>query len=132
MDFGALTYEQKTLFASVRALVGANPTYTDLYYNGVAAGSEFLTYNAKKLYICFGFWANMIAAAWSAAPYVEVYNEANVLSSVLVNVSALFQTTAAQVYYSNNCIDKTNFYFGRILHNQIVYFKFNGIKVTWP
>ena len=45
--------EQQILISKILPLLVGVKTVTPLYYKGVIAGSEFVTYSAKKLYICF-------------------------------------------------------------------------------
>jgi hypothetical protein len=52
-------------------------TITRLRYTGAIAGSEFLVYNAAKLYFCL-FWSTNVAAAGATpAGFVTYRNEAD-------------------------------------------------------
>ena len=132
MQFEKLTYEQRTLFAAVRALVGANPTYIDLYFQGVIAAHEILTYDAKKLYIAFEFTAVYHTANSGTFEQLVTYNQANAVN-MYFNASAPFwNTTGASPNLYTRSDLWHNFWFSRVVVGNYDYFKMNGIKVTWP
>ena len=130
-----LTQEQKRLEVYVAGLVGANPTYVDLFFQGYVIGTEFLTYDPKKLYIAFEIELSMEEDYDTGRLQVILYNQANVMSFQLRN--DFIYWNGAQARYFGNNISSNNIYFSRLavppgLMLNYSHLKFNGIKVTWP
>jgi hypothetical protein len=124
-----LTYTQKAALSKVITLVGANPTYVNLYYQGVIAASEFETYNAKKLYLAWEFKVSLVPTLVAVIANLDFYNEANALSFYLNNACT---DGTADTNISSSFIETRNIYFSRIVTHTYTYILFNGIKVTWP
>jgi hypothetical protein len=118
------TPEQRIVWEKVQALIGWH-TITRLFYMGVSAGSEFLTYDANKLYIAFDISSAMYTLT-TAANVIELYNEANALSYKASNISVGWDGVA--VKYSNNEVLIRNVYFSRLTAGS--YIRFNGYKLT--
>jgi hypothetical protein len=120
--------EQKNFWALCNGKI-AWTTITSLYFQGAIAGSEFLTYNAGKLYIAlelkFGAHANTGANPGT----IEVYNEANAASFYMHNNTVHFNVAAQ---YTSNYMLIENIYFGRIASDNAVYdyFVFNGYRLN--
>lgn len=115
----------------LRSLVGVGPTYENLYYCGGSAGSEFLTYNAKKLYLAYslevwGFANN------TSRPGLTIYNPANAALGQMGNANEAWDVTAAALNFQMNNILTKNIIFSRIALSNCTALCFNGIKVTWP
>lgn len=126
-----LTTDQKRLFAYVVALVGATPTYVNLYYQGLIAGSEFLTYNAKKLYIAFEFKASNEGVQQGFHAMISFYDPANAVN-FHINDNSLCALAGPAFYYAHNYSSVNNIFFSRIVAQLYTEIVFNGIKVTWP
>jgi hypothetical protein len=106
-------------------------TYTPLVYQGAIAGSEFLTYDAKKLYICcsVGFMDN--ATPSGAKIQTSFYDAANAVVLVSFTAIAFYNTTAAAINYQGQLTELTNLYFSRVVASSL-YIKFIGYKITLP
>lgn len=129
-----LSREQRILINYVRTLVGANPTYAFINFMGAVAGSEFLTYNAKKLYIAFELTAAGSLYTNSSA-YVRLQDQANVQSlNVGVGQNTYWNTTTPGPVRDNltEKVELKNVMFSRVIFSAHTEIKFIGIKVTWP
>jgi hypothetical protein len=101
-----------------------------LFYEGVIAGSEFLTYAATKLYLCLEFSASYTSTAGVAPAYINFYNELNAAFNAIHKNSVLWNATGATINYCPVQADKENFYFARFLNGVYIYMKFNGYRLT--
>jgi len=120
------TPEQRILFdLAVQKLVGTQ-TITSLFFEGVVAGSEFLTYSNKKIYIglscCFGCDPTLNAAV----PAIYFKDESNT-TNLIVSKNAI-----TGVNYSTNYCDIINVYFAALAAFAYTYIKFIGYKITIP
>lgn len=122
--------EQFNLQRYVRTLVGANPTYVNLFYQGLSGGSEFLTYDAKKLYIAFEFKISTSSPVCAGISVVTFYDQNNVINFYEIDNTILWNGAANQ--YQGISINVKNLFFSRIVAAVYTNIIFNGIKVTWP
>jgi hypothetical protein len=101
-----------------------------LNYQGASGGSEFVTYAATKLYLCFKLEASTTPAnVPNVTPNgISIYNEVNAIFEYLYNVSNLY--TGAAYSYAHNVCNKTNFYFSRIGTGQYSFIQFIGYRIT--
>ena len=126
-DWRNATPEQINLWRYASSLI-AYTTITRLYFLGAIAGSEYLTYNAGKLYIALE--CGPVDNILPVDSYIAVYNQANVVSSWLSETRPYWDVTAAAVRYVNNpCIVK-NIYFSRIDNVGYTQFLFNGYRLN--
>lgn len=109
-------------------LVGWN-TITPLFFSGVIAASEFLVYDAAKLYIALEFEITGTVVTATVGT-VTFYNEANVAGRVVTNESLAWDVTAAAFKMQTNPIFFKNVYFGRIAVSQYAGIKFNGYRLN--
>jgi len=112
---------------------GANlhiANYEQLFYQGIIAGSEFLTYAATKLYLCFDFEVSYSTVASANHSVIYFYDEANVLSLYGQNNSICYEAVAAAIWYGKNNVNIKNFYFSRLNVAQFNYMKFIGYRIT--
>jgi hypothetical protein len=131
MTIKGLTPGQQILLDYVKTLVGANPTYINLFYQGGIIGSEFLTYSAKKLYMAFEFEGSQLPAVEVNSGFIHFYDQADALFFILVNED--LELTAADVAnYNINNVKTKNIYFSRLNYATYHQMKFIGIKITWP
>lgn len=100
-----------------------------LYYDGLIAGSEFETYAATKMYLCFEFGCGVLAANISGAvtAYVSIFDETNTITYSLNELAVAF--SAAAIYVINN-FHKENFLFSRLVTANYTYMKFLGYRIT--
>ena len=131
MQFDRLTPEQENLIRYVKTLVGANPAYAPLYSIIAGAGSEFLTYDAKKLYIAFEFSANY-SGDIAAITSITFYNQGNSAMFASSNMNAIYNSTTTTARYNANDSNFVNIWFSRVSLTNLNWLKFNGIKITWP
>lgn len=130
LDWKNATPEQINLWNLCNGLI-AWTTITPLYYEGAIAGSEFLTYNAGKLYIALDCKITATTIISGGSAFVALYNMANALSIVLYNIFPYWNTTAVDAWYEHNQIESKNFWFSRIvdggIYNRIL---FNGYRLN--
>ena len=110
------TPEQHNLWRQASALIAWN-TITPIFYQGTTFGTEFLVYDAAKLYIALEFMPMYNAAIVS----IDLYNIANAVFSQILSGAI---GTGLQEYNVKNC------YFSRILPSAACYIKFNGYRLT--
>jgi hypothetical protein len=129
-DWRNATPEQNNLWRIARALIAWN-TCTPIYYEGAIAGSEFVTYNAAKLYICLDLVVNVnFSAATVNAGALVTYDIANAAKSQEYLNFPVWNTTAAALYYNVPSFRLVNIYFSRITVTTYVFMKFNGYRLT--
>lgn len=131
MKSGVFNEQLRMIFNQVIEPWGAPTiTITPLFYQGVIAGSEFLTYNVNKLYLCLGLQTSCLTGALASNAYIYIYNEANALSFHTQNGGAAWDATAAAFKYYSNDAQIRNLYFSRILGAGQVYMKFSGYRIN--
>lgn len=108
-----------------RRIVNVEP----LFYMGTIVGTEFLTYAATKLYICYKFVASRQMAMSVSVRDITVYNEANANVFSINNTFAILNATPANEY-GGNLATFENFYFSRIVQAQYTGMIFNGYRIT--
>ena len=123
--------EQKNLWNIASTKIAWN-TITPLYYQGVTAGSEFVTYVATKLYICLELHASYsLGNAQSASGALVVfYDEANAINGYGYNNMLAWDTTAAGWKYLRQVADIENIYFSRLTSGAYDYIRFNGYRLN--
>jgi hypothetical protein len=109
--------------AANRRIIDVNP----LYYQGVIAGTEFLVYDATKLYICY-------EAHFSGTPVgninqsdTDFYNENDV---ICLSAAKNSMSYSVAFNYSGIYSVVNDLYFSRIATNIYNRIKFNGFRVT--
>jgi hypothetical protein len=125
------TPEQRILWNYASALI-AYTTITPLVYTGAVAGSEFLTYNAGKLYIALELHCQYsgCSAAAAAGCQCDLYNMANALMFCSANGVQAWDTTAAVFkYITNNSVIK-NVWFARVVVSIYNVMKFIGYRLN--
>lgn len=109
-----------------RRIVAVEP----LYYQGVIAGSEFLTYAATKLYLCLNSYFSFSTGVEATNPgSIGFYNELNALSLFGINCSPFLNTVPA-IRHDNNSFYVKNIYFSRFLNVTLTYVMFTGYRIT--
>jgi len=121
------TPEQKNLWDNTRGLIAWN-TITPMFYQGAIAGSEFLVYNAAKLYIALELEVIYHIALVGGAGTLFLYDIANVVNYAARN-SCGFWIGAAENDIDNSVLLK-NLFFSRITTVNYSYMKFNGYRLT--
>jgi len=116
------------MFNYANTLIAWN-TITPIFYMGVIAGSEFLTYDADKLYVCLEFKAGYSVSYQANPANIQFYDENNANAFYLNMNTPYWDATAALVKFANQAVFMNNFYFGRILQAVNNYMCFNGYKL---
>lgn len=104
-------------------------TIVPLFYQGVIAGSEFLTYAADKLYLCLSceFSHNL---AEGANPFrVTFYNEGDAAFFYYNQDFLTHDGMTPTTYYGWN-YNMQNLYFSRITVGVYTHVKFIGYRIT--
>jgi len=100
-----------------------------LYYEGVIAGSEFLTYAATKLYM-FLQLTGMSDAVVANIPRFRLYNAANALFQNIGFTSTYWDATAAGNRNIAISFDNKNGYFSRFTAEGYTNMTFIGYRIT--
>jgi hypothetical protein len=115
--------------AANRTIVNVEP----LFYQGLLAGTEFLTYAATKLYLCLTFDGSHTSGGFvsAAASGVQFYNENDASFYRLFNNIGGWDTVAAAFRYGINSSNHPNFYFSRFaVIGSVAIMKFIGYRIT--
>jgi hypothetical protein len=128
VEWQGATPEQINLWDKVVSLLVGVQTITPIYYAGSSVASEFVTYDAKKLYLALEFKTGQYTL--SSPLTWQTYDEANAISMSYVNTNMAWDTTGAVMKYVTNFTCVKNIYFSRIVALQ--YIVFNGYKITIP
>jgi hypothetical protein len=109
-----------------KTLLGANPVITPLYFQGALPGSEFTTYNIKKLYFAleFGFTSDIFGGIIQG--YIINYDAANAA------VGYYCVDLPVGITFVHNEILIKNLISSRVNFAQYDFVRFNGYRVTWP
>ena len=99
-----------------------------IFYQGIIAGSEFLTYAATKLYLCYDVCFDGVAAPIAGYIYVNIYDEANAQNFNSIMQQVIW--TGAATNQSSNNMRLQNLYFSRIVISNIIDIKFIGYRIT--
>ncbi len=100
-----------------------------LFYQGAIAGSEFVTYNALKLYVAINVEFGTDAALGTALNnHVALYDDGNVLFFTMRNI-ALVGDVTDNFTFPNNVVSG-NLYFSRIVVTGYEFMRFDGYRVT--
>lgn len=132
IEWKGATPEQYNLWNKVLPLLVGVQTITPLCFTGWIAGSEFLTYDVKKLYIGLDVNFSINTAPTSGPAYINLYDPANAVNLWLLNQSGFWDATAAAVKYVPNNIPVKNIWFSRFTATLYNYINFNGYKITIP
>ena len=103
-----------------------------LLYEGAIAGSEFLTYDANKLYLCFDIYIGYSAGATAAAARsIRFSDENDVINLCIQNNSIAYESIAASIFYNSNNMNVKNLYFSRFVNQLYYYLKFIGYRISY-
>jgi hypothetical protein len=133
---GTMTVEQQILCshfyqmfdnnsAAHKKIVNVEP----LYYDGLIAGSEFLTYSVNKMYICFSFFASVLAAniEGAAVGVINFHDETDTIDLSIHENAGFFNATEKFII---NSIAYGNDDFSRLDNTVYTYMKFIGYRFT--
>lgn len=128
----AATPEQRLLWNYVFLRWGERVPIAQLFYEGASPGSEFLTYNANKLYLAYSLelGRNVAPNVGASLAYCELYNESNAMFHCLMKSVGYWDATAAAARFSPITISSNNFYFSRLVLNGYASIKFIGYRIA--
>lgn len=113
--------ELLVLWDYVSGLIGFN-TITPITFFGIITGSEFLTYNAGKVYLALEFGSVNRVVGAGALSEIEFYDMANAL---------MFYSTQCQSEWAIYYEQMKNIWFSRIVQSaNTPYIKFIGYRLT--
>jgi hypothetical protein len=107
----------------------AYTTITPFHFQGVIAGSEFLTYNAGKLYIINQIVTESLALL-NGVPWIRCYDMANAVTNYLGSNSVFWDATAAAVKIISSTVTVKDFWFSRIEANQMTTIMLDGYRLN--
>lgn len=127
----AATPEQRLMWNYIFLRWGERIPISQLFYVGSSAGTEFLTYSASKLYVCYSLRFAGSNVAQSSVQNIGFYNELNALHFVNANNYAFWDATAANFVMGKNESESTNLYFSRIVINSVAsQIRFIGYRIS--
>jgi len=129
IDWKYASPEQINFWKHVRGLI-AYTTITPLYYSGVFLGSEFLVYNAGKLYMALELNFNGATVPQPPPQYVETHNMADAANNYHSNQTLAWDVTAAAFKTTLNDINLKNIWFSRIVTAGYSSIMFNGYRLN--
>jgi hypothetical protein len=100
-----------------------------VYYQGLIAGTEFLTYVVTKLYICYSIEFDS-ANVTNAQPFITFFDETNTNSYFLNNSAPYWDASGTAVKHDDNVVISKNLYFSRITTTLYTSMVFIGYRVT--
>lgn len=128
--FEAAPPEQKILINMVSRIVGERASFQQYYYQGVF-NTEQTTYNTNRLFLILQAEFSYTIAAPSSAAALILYDENNIASLNALNMSAMWDATAAAAKMVRNNITLNNFYFSRLAVGQFANCRLIGFKITY-
>jgi hypothetical protein len=124
LDWKNATPEQINLWRIASAKIAYN-TITPLNFVGAIAGTEYLTYNAGKLYIV------LYLCLCSNAPGGQVLTAAELIRDELDNISFYaYNTCVAGANFIYNQVVFKNIYFSHLSGGWTTHLIFNGYRLN--
>jgi len=125
------TPAQKNLLQYVKTLLVGVQTIISFYFQGVIGGSEFLTYDAKKLYLYLELEFSSWQGPKSLAGITMYDNTNNPVHNIGLGFYYYDPVAGIQKIDDHTSYSK-NGYFSRIVNTNMDTIKFNGYKMTIP
>lgn len=122
---------QKILWNYIFRLCGERAGITQLHYKGVIAGTEFLNYDAHKIYLALDLILTTNNGVLITRPYFQLMDENNVGALFLTDNSGAWDTTAASFKFYQSSFNINNVYFSRGINQQFLYMSFTGYKISF-
>jgi hypothetical protein len=123
------TPEQINLWNYVKGLIAYN-TITPLYWEGAIAGSEFLTYNAGKVYMYLQLSMSIGIGGIGVLGELQLYNMANAVHHELGESSGFWDVTGAGYRTISSARIFENGWFSRIVNAGVADMIFNGYRLN--
>lgn len=125
------TPEEKLIWNQIFLLGGDRLTISQLYYCGAVAGTDFLTYRARRLFLAYTLNYSATITGAANVKTVTFYNELDIINFVCHNLNIIWNATAAAPNYHINDGFINNIYFSRLAIVGPVYIKFIGYRITY-
>jgi len=122
-------HKQKILYNYLNATFDID-TIVPLFYQGAIAGSEFLTYDAKKLYLVLNINFAIAGVETPAANQIAFRNEADAVFYYLKNEMCFLEPGGPVVLFYSSNAELENLYFSRIVNTGFNDIKFIGYRIT--
>jgi hypothetical protein len=127
--FEAATPEQKILWNDIFLKYGERISITQLNFNGAIAGTEFLNYVARKMYL--GYSVHMSAETGAVQPAMTLYDEANAINDIISAPGIVWDVTAVALKYVGTSIEFNDVLFSRLVAAGFTYFSFIGYRLNY-
>lgn len=126
------TPEQKILWNYLFLLCGERMSIAQLFYQGPSAGTDFLTYRARRLFFALELQAGQTSGGGQLnSPLITLYDQTNVISLYIPSATGYWNGTTAALNYLPVAIETHNVYFSRILLSVYTYVKFVGYRIIY-
>jgi len=130
LDWQNATTANRNAWIKFNSLWGATPTCAPQYDMILIAGSEYLTYNAKKLYFALELYITGVTTANATAATLNLFDAGN--NQIYNDMNTAMDYNAGH-FYNSHGLYLQNMIFSRLtVSAAYVCIKFNGYKVTWP
>lgn len=120
----AATPEQRILWNYVFLRWGERVPIAQLYYNGNPAGTEFLTYSARKIYIAYSLFMSSDGVALATIPQTLLRDDADVTNNSCRSLESYWDATAAAARFVCEQAVIHNVWFSRLIpqgHNGMTF-----------
>jgi hypothetical protein len=124
--WNSATIGQKLLWKKIIAIFGVPNTITPLHFQGAIAGSEFLTYDANKVYLAFDLGFVDISGDDTTISTITVHGLADAIVYYFYNTQLVYN--GATIRYIANNIFVSDVYFYRIETSRFSRMMFNGYR----
>ncbi len=123
--------EQKIMWNNLFLRYGERLSLSPLYYIGIHAGSEFITYKVGTMYVAYSLVPSGTGAAGVTPTLVTLYDESNNVSNYINGQNALFDQTANVNEYAARYTNAENIVFSRAVVQNYTAIKFIGYRLTY-
>lgn len=130
-DFKNASPETQNAWRYVWALLAGNKNITPLVYGGDIAASEYLTYDAHKIY-----FANKLMIIYPSntaivgGAVLQLWDKTPAVMYSAVNSYPVYDSTTPAMKYVHNPIILYNVWFSKISVTSYTQMFFNGYKIT--
>ncbi len=126
------TAEQRVIWNALFLLCGDKMSIAQLYFCGLSAGTEFLTYRARRIYFALELEYGRDNNASTLGDRIELYNENNVLNMAVYPCSVYWNTVATAAVTYGTHAKLQNIYFSRTVPaSNYDYLKFLGFRIIY-
>ena len=123
------TAREKIIWNNVFNTFGERVAVSPFYFCGDAAGTEFMTYNARRLYFVLEFEMEPTMIALNPCN-IAIYDHLDNYIMAYCNIGAFWVSGGVPDYFINNVIKVENFLMSRFeVYNGSTYIKLLGFKL---